>query len=363
MPATTFDTTAAPDLPCSNLADLGTPLEPADVVTFPGCENSNPSDCYDYVELCVALPEGARSCDACAPTCLDALPPLCNELVIRQIACGPFLVGDKCCHVVEYSWNCTDGRPFLVDGTARTADRIRARDWLAGDDLVARELVRALDDAARSELAALWTADALAEHASVASFARFTLQLLAHAAPPGLVLQAVAAQTDEVAHARAAFALASLYAGAPVGPGPLAIDGALDGPHDLVGLATAVVLEGCVGETLAAAELDLASRTCSDPALAATLRRIAADEQRHAELAWRTVRWAIDRGGPRVRDAVREAFAAIACAPTPPDRLPAALLRRHGRLPATERATLAATCLREVIRPCADALLTTRAAA
>ena len=41
--------------------------------------------------------------------------------------------------------------------------------------------------ALRRRLAELWSQDALLEHASIASFSRFALQLLAVAAPPALV--------------------------------------------------------------------------------------------------------------------------------------------------------------------------------
>lgn len=357
MPVSTGETTLAPDLPCVPMPEIGTPLMPADVVEFPGCEGFLADGCFDYMEICVPLPRGARSCDACAPNCLDALPQICNGFWINKTACGPFLVEAQCCHVVEYGWNCSDGRPFLVDGTARTARPVGGRAWLGEVEVASRALVEELDGAGRAELAALWTADALAEHASIASFARFTLQLLAHAAPPALVQEACAAQADEVAHARAAFALAALYADAPVGPGPLEIAGALAGAQDLVALVTAVVLEGCVGETLAANEVDLAARTCADPWLAATLRGIAADERRHAALAWRTLQWALVRGGAVAREAAREAFARASSGAPPADRLPEALLRRHGRVPAAERGAAAAACLREVVLPCALALL------
>ncbi|PCC75319.1 hypothetical protein SAMN02745121_03958 [Nannocystis exedens] len=353
---TTDETTTGTTGPaCVNLMDLGDELMPADVLEIPGCENYNASDCHDYLRICVPLPDGLQSCDQCAPDCLGPLPELCPDFGFT-LACGPLSVDGQCCHVVEYSWNCTDGRPFLVEGTARTAAPTRRRDWQADAPGPSPAFLAALDAAARAELAALWTADALAEHASVASFARFTLQLLAHGAPPGLVQEACAAQLDEVAHARLIFALAGDYAGAPVGPGPLATDDALGGPGDLAAVVAAVVREGCVGETLAAAELDLAARTCEDPALAATLRRIAADEQRHAALAWRTVQWALARGGPALRRVVVEALAVRIAAP-PPDRLDPALMRRHGRLPAAERVALAAQCMRSVVIPCARALL------
>ncbi|MCY1005772.1 ferritin-like domain-containing protein [Nannocystis pusilla] len=352
---TTDDTASTTGPACVNLMDLGDELMPADLLEIPGCEDYNPSDCYDYMRICVPLPDGLQSCDQCAPDCLGPLPELCPDFGF-QLACGPLAVEGECCHVVEYSWNCTDGRPFLVEGTARTAAPARRRDWLADPSGPAPAFVAALAPAARAELAALWTADALAEHASVASFARFTLQLLAHGAPPGLVQEACAAQLDEVLHARLTFALAADYAGAPIGPGPLATDDALDGPGDLAAVIAAVVREGCVGETLAAAELDLAARTCEDPALAATLRRIADDEQRHAALAWRTVQWALGRGGPALRRVVAEALAVRIAAP-PPDHLDPALMRRHGRLPAGERVALAAQCMRSVVLPCARALL------
>ncbi|MDC0723153.1 hypothetical protein [Nannocystis bainbridge] len=351
--STTADTTTGPA--CVNLMDLGDEVMPADLLEIPGCEDYDTSQCYDYMQICAPLADGLESCDACAPDCLGSLPEVCPDFGFK-LACGPFTIEGQCCHVIEYSWNCTDGRPFLVEGTARTAAAIDRRDWHADAGGPAPAFVAGLDAAARAELAALWTADALAEHASVASFARFSLQLLAHAAPPALVHEACAAQLDEVLHARLAFAIAGAYAGAPLGPGPLAVAGALEGPGDLAALVAAVVREGCVGETLAAAELDLAARTCDDPALAATLRRIAADEGRHAALAWRTVQWALSRGGPGLRRAVAEALTVQIAAP-PPDRLEPALLRRHGRLPAAERIALAAQCMRSVVLPCARALL------
>ncbi|WAS99294.1 ferritin-like domain-containing protein [Nannocystis punicea] len=349
------ETTGTTGATCRSVSALGDELMPTDLLEIPGCEEFNASDCFDYVRICVPVPDGLQSCDECVPDCLGDLPELCKDFGFL-VACGPLPADGQCCHVVQYSWNCQDGRPFLVEGTARTAAPTRRRDWLADATGPAPAFVAGLDPAARAELAALWTADALAEHASVASFARFTLQLLAHGAPPGLVQEACAAQLDEVVHARLTFALASDYAGAPVGPGPLATDDALGGPGDLAAVVAAVVREGCVGETLAAAELDLAARTCEDPALAATLRRIAADEQRHAALAWRTVQWALGRGGPALRRVVAEALAVRIAAP-PPDRLDPAVLRRHGRLPAGERVALAAQCMRSVVLPCARALL------
>src|SRR5262249_9378447 len=131
-------------------------------------------------------------------------------------------------------------------------------------------------------------------------FARFTLELLALGAPAHLVADAQRAGLDEVEHARLAYAMASAYAGRPLGPGPLDL-GPLTIRADRRELLPALILEGCVGETLGVAEaLTLAlalADEASDPALQRLHARIAADEQRHAELAWRSLAWLLDGAG------------------------------------------------------------------
>jgi hypothetical protein len=199
---------------------------------------------------------------------------------------------------------CATGRPFLVAGEARVAAVASADAWHAA--AVAPDS-RELSAAQRAELARHWTATARMEHASIAAFARFALQLLAVAAPPDLLLDAQRAMADETAHAQLAFALASAFAGHDLGPGPLAIDAALDetGLQDLV---FTTFVEGCIGETAAAVEATEAASLARDPAVRAALDRIAADETRHAELAWRTVAWALRQGGETVGDVVRRAI-------------------------------------------------------
>jgi hypothetical protein len=133
------------------------------------------------------------------------------------------------------------------------------------------------------------------EHASIASFARFTLHLLALGAPPELVRDAQEAIGDETGHARLAFGLASAFAGTPLGPGPLAIEGALDG-FDLRDFIATLIREGCIGETVAAIEAIEALEHVTDPAVRAVLNVIAPDELRHAALAWRTLAWVLSSG-------------------------------------------------------------------
>ncbi|WAS90696.1 YCF48-related protein [Nannocystis punicea] len=242
------------------------------------------------------------------------------------------------------------GRPFVVEGAALAAAVIGRDDWCEP----AAVALAGLDAPARERLAAAWGRDAAYEHASVAAFARWIVELLACAAPPALVSAAQAAIADEIEHARLCFGLASAYAGRPVGPGALPIENAMPVSSDMSRLAVSTLIEGCVGETIAAVEAGYAAALCADPAVARVLRTIAADEQRHAALAWRALAWALERGGAPVRAAVTAAVAELRPPRIASDELgdPA-----RGRLGAAERRTLAATTLRAVIAPSAQRLL------
>lgn len=189
------------------------------------------------------------------------------------------------------------GRPFLVEGEARIAPVVASTAWLDPSLVLPG---RPPDEASRAGLAAYFARAAQFEHASIAAFARFTLELMAFGAPPDLVDAAREAMADETRHARLCFTLASHYAGRPLGPGSLDLTGRL-AATSLEEAVEATVLEGCLGETLAAIEAAVAASTVEDPALAAVLARIADDERRHAELAWRFVAWAVRAGSPAVR--------------------------------------------------------------
>jgi hypothetical protein len=103
---------------------------------------------------------------------------------------------------------------------------------------------------------------------------------------------------DERRHAKLCFALSSEYAGMPLGPAELDLEGALPAPTLERSLVTAI-REGCVGETVAALEAAELAERVSDPVLRSVLTRIAADEQRHAELAFRFVEWALSSSRDR----------------------------------------------------------------
>ena len=220
-----------------------------------------------------------------------------NEPDIKYIACGPETPEPElgeCTYVVVYKeplQGCgVVGRPFLVEGAERCASVHEDPSWAGAVELDGLPESVAL----REGLARHYTQAALMEHASVAAFARFGVQLLALGAPSELLRACHAAMADETRHARLCFGLATRLAGTAVGPGPLEIEGALATAADPASILRDVVIEGCLGETRAALEARVAADRCRSPKLAAMLRSIAADEERHAALAWRFVAWVLD---------------------------------------------------------------------
>lgn len=245
---------------------------------------------------------------------------------------------------------CVIGRPLEVEGRARVADAAPRSDWSAGSTSDLDEL----DAGLRAELAAWWTEVAALEHASVGSFARFTLELLALGAPPELLASTQQAASDEIEHARVCYGLASRYGGAPVGPGPLSLD-RVSLCADPAAILVSLIREACVGETLGAAEARACAAEAADPELRRLLSRIAADEERHAALAWRSLRWMLERD-PSLADLARSTFdeatrATAAAEPSPSPDAP-----HHGVLGPAARSEIHRAALERVVRPCAEAL-------
>lgn len=263
---------------------------------------------------------------------------------------------DKCCYTVSCPG--AAGRPFLVEGQARAAEAASGRKAWSGE-ATPRPVIEGLTTAERALLAEAWARDGLLEHASVASFGRFALELLAVGAPPDLVAMAHQAALDEVRHARLAFALASAYAGTPLGPGPFPFGGSVAVSADLADIAARVVREGCVGETLASLIAAEQRARAVDPAVAEVLADIAEDEARHAELAWRTVAWAVAQGGASVQRAVAEAFAEALGTGTALAVVAGGegILAAHGRPGEDVLRAAVQRALEDVIRPAALALL------
>lgn len=266
------------------------------------------------------------------------------------------------CNVVDGSRSCVElpnvacGRPFLVAGEQRLAAVARGSSWSA--ELARPELLETLTDAQRAKLGQIWTEIGLMEHASVAAFARFTLQLLHLGAPADLVQASVAASGDETRHALACFALASAYTGKSVAPGALSMDAALDAVRlrDVVALA---VREGCVGETIAALEAAECAEHCRDAVVRDVLVGIAADEKRHSELAWHFVAWALQQDAS-LADVVRTECERAAREFAPSEQNDDSFDSNvHGVLTAALRSQIRAAACRDVVLPCMLALLDT----
>ncbi len=291
---------------------------------------------------------------------------------LRRLATGEAREGgaaDTCC----YHWfNYCSGRPLIGGGSecgsgasadpladllredAQLAPLVSGDAWVAGLSGAGRATPGELD----RHLAAAWLADAQMEHASIAAFARATLELLAVGAPPSLIAGTQRAGLDEVEHARICFALAERYGAGERGPGPLAPVQARR--LDIVGVAVATFVEGCVGETIAALMATRAARRCEDSTVRESLLQIADDETRHAELAWSTVAWAaqeaarVGREG-ELHDALRSAAQTLrdaACAAESADPgIDASLLAAHGRLAPGALALVRDDAWREIIAP------------
>ena len=231
-------------------------------------------------------PSEAFACQTSADQCAvdsDCKPP--NQCTYQN--------GRRVCSPVQ----CVIGRPFLVGGVERLARRSGEGGWRGHGDRPDVARIGARD---RARLAEAWTKVGLMEHASIAAFARFTLQLMSLGAPADLIERSNAATRDETAHAKLAFGIASAYAGRDVGPGPLDVRGALD-ESTLESILVNVIREGCIGETVAAVEAAEALEHAVDPAVRRALAQITDDELRHADLAWQFVRWALESGGDGLR--------------------------------------------------------------
>jgi hypothetical protein len=315
--------------------------------------------CFDptMVDAGASEPDAGATVDGChtgiaaEDDIRQAMPTGDRFFVIQS---GPTRQGNECCYVVQPQFFC-EGRPFLVDHRSLVATpRLGDRGYL--DTELPRPRTDDLPADLCAALAQAWTRAGLAEHASVASFGRFALELLAAGAPADLVVGAHLAAVDEVRHTRLCLALAAAYAREPVGPGRFPFDGNVEVTSDLATIAARAAREGCIGETIAAVQAAEQHARATDPAVRAALAIIAEDEARHAELAWRTVAWAVQEGGERVRAAVAAVLAEGERVGNdgPPSH---GALDAHGQLDAQEQRRVANQAIAEVVRPAARVLL------
>ena len=266
----------------------------------------------------------------------------------------------SCCYTALLRRKYWSGRPYVADADENplVAPLDDADGWTDSD---IDPDTSALNEEECARLAAFWGQEAAAEHASVASFGRFALELLALGAPSDLVAGAHQAAVEEIRHAKLCFALARAYAGRDVGPGPFPLGSGvpLRGHDALVG---ATIIEGCINETIASLVARERLLHCRDTSVRHVLAAIAEDEAGHAEFAWRCLEWLLERGEASSYDIAR---AALATAPLgdshadgPAEATTTEALAAHGFLASRRIDAVAGLALREVVEPNGRALLT-----
>jgi hypothetical protein len=215
--------------------------------------------------------------DPCAPCGFETKEGVfCGTCALTDTPCGPAYR----CSVAECATFCS-GR--------RTAG--------------AEPVVLAAGDATAEWLARM----AHLEAVSVPAFARLERELAAHGAPERLLAGARRARLDEERHARMMSELARA-AGARVA----AADVAPIALRPLEDVARENAIEGCVRETIGAAQAHRQAQLTGDARLARVLAAIAVDETRHSNLAWAVDAWARAQLSPAARrrvDAARIAEA------------------------------------------------------
>jgi hypothetical protein len=137
-----------------------------------------------------------------------------------------------------------------------------------------------------------WAFSAQAEHASVASFARHTMELMSVGATPEILRAAQQAGVEEVGHAQLCFGLAKKY-GVIAEPGPFPLPSA--SPSSFLDMTIGVATEGCVAEFGSCIVASFQATRAKPPAVKAALVQIAKEEAGHCVLAWRTLLWAVGK--------------------------------------------------------------------
>ena len=204
------------------------------------------------------------------------------------------------------------GRPFIAHGVARVATS-KVYNIREGKDYAVSwkrdpKIAVPANNPRNEEIGHRWLKIAEAEHASVASFARFTLQLLSLGSPSELLVSSQKAEIDEINHAKYAYTFANAFLGSDYGPGSLDVKGTLD-DVSLEYTVRSLIQEGCIGETISAIEAHVAAHYSQDSVIKTAMIQIASDETRHAQLAWDALEWIIETF-PEILTYVQDTFKA-----------------------------------------------------
>jgi len=278
-----------------------TALTPPTPATPTAVEFDLPEPSCDTMQLCLAVDKArlqaaktSRDVLDCPETLTDTKSAFDKPATEAKRTAGD---ADTCCYI--HTLGCMGGRPLLDESSNPVVAAFHPGDTWLEESLALHGSPALLEQAANE-----WLADAAMEHASVASFGRVALELMALGAPADLLERSYKAALDEIRHAKTCLAVAVACGASPVEPGGLPLCPPRE--PDLARFAADTFVEGCVGETTAALVMERAAAGASDPKLRDALAQIARDESKHAALAWRTVAWAVERGGPAVLERVHQ---------------------------------------------------------
>jgi len=195
------------------------------------------------------------------------------------------------------------GRQLRSHGRVLLAPVAPASGWTT------QSLSAEVDANVRSAVAAQWRENGRTEHASVAAFARVTLDLMALGAPASLLSAAGRDALDEVRHAELCFSLARSIDGQTASPGPFPEASATRARSSvrsvaLAQLAVDSLVDGALHEGVSARVIAKLAKRCEDDATREVLKELAADEGRHAAHGWDVVLWCLAEGGAPVSSAL-----------------------------------------------------------
>jgi hypothetical protein len=167
----------------------------------------------------------------------------------------------------------------------------------------------AIPEVSRAALASQWRENGRTEHASVAAFARLTLDLMGLGAPASLLTSANRDAADEVRHTELCFSLARAMDGREESPGafPDAAKARTLSSVRSVALAQLAVdslVDGALHEGVSARIIAKLSKRCELDSIRSVLKEIAADEGRHATHGWDVVAWCLLEGKSPVASAL-----------------------------------------------------------
>jgi len=264
----------------------------------PGCGPSPPvvydaaadaPGCAFRTRLPCGLPPFVTSIDPVGCVLpLESCLQLCTGIASPFLSCE--VANGFGCDVEASTFVGADGAPVVVECDKCTVAGRRPaalkRADVRGRDVVARYLAR---------LAHL-------EAASVPAFEQLAVELAGLDAPGELVRAARRSARDEARHARRMTDLARSH-----GTEPPAVRIGRTRACSAASLARENAVEGCVRETFGALLAAWQADHARDRAFARTMQCVAADEARHAALAWSIAAWLEPRLDVAARSAVRSA--------------------------------------------------------